>query len=79
MITPTLSPKEIEAITGYTQPARQIGALHERGFVRAYRDRLGRVILERPHYDAVCQGTYHRAQAAGARPAVNVSFLQRVA
>jgi hypothetical protein len=29
-------------------------ALLERGFARAWRNRLGQVVLERAHYDAVC-------------------------
>jgi len=49
----TLSPAELHEITGYRQPAAQLRALHEQGFTRARRDRLGRVVLERAHYDAV--------------------------
>jgi hypothetical protein len=33
--------------------AAQLRELHRQGFARARRDRLGRVILERAHYDAV--------------------------
>ena len=51
-----LSPEEIQQLTGYTQPARQLSELHRRGFVRAYRNRLGQVTLERAHYDAVARG-----------------------
>lgn len=57
MTTPaTLTPSELEAITGYRRAAEQLRVLHARGYWRAYRDRLGRVVLERPHYDAVCRG-----------------------
>lgn len=48
--------EEIEELTGYTQPAAQLRELHKRGFVRAYRNRLGQVTLERAHYDAVARG-----------------------
>lgn len=78
MITPTLNDTEIEALTGYRTPSRQLQTLHARGFSRAYRDRAGRVILERPHYDAVCRGEF--GHQAGARPAaVNVAFMRRAA
>lgn len=52
----TLTPDEIRELTGYTQPVRQLAELHRRGFVRAYRNRLGQVTLERAHYDAVARG-----------------------
>lgn len=51
-----LTPDEIRELTGYTQPAKQLAELHRRGFVRAYRNRLGQVTLERAHYDAVARG-----------------------
>jgi hypothetical protein len=34
--------------------------LHRQGFSRARRDRLGRLVLERAHYDAVCAGAVVR-------------------
>jgi hypothetical protein len=49
----TLTPEELRELTGYVQPAAQLRALHALGFSRARRDRLGRVVLERGHYDAV--------------------------
>ena len=51
-----LTPEELRQITGYTQPSVQLRELHRQGFNRARRDRLGRVVLERAHYDAVCAG-----------------------
>lgn len=51
-----LSTKEIRYITGYVQPSRQLEELRRQGFWRARRDRLGQVILERAHYQAVCAG-----------------------
>jgi len=60
----TLTPDQIEEITGYRQPAAQLAALHRRGYWRAYRDRLGRVVLERAHYDAVAAGAAAAEQHA---------------
>ncbi len=77
-MTPTLTPAEIEAITGYRTPSRQLQTLHARGFSRAYRDRLGKVVLERPHYDAVCAGQFGHVERPR-QPAVNVAFLKRAA
>ena len=49
--------EELVEITGYRQPAAQLRALLARGFWRACRSPItGAVILERAHYDAVCQG-----------------------
>lgn len=47
---------ELVELTGYEQPSRQLDALHESGFWRARIRRDGRVVLERPHYEAVCAG-----------------------
>jgi len=53
-----LTPDEIEAVTGYKQPVKQLAELLRQGFWRARRSRLtGAVILERAHYEAVCRGT----------------------
>ncbi|CAK7026849.1 DUF4224 domain-containing protein [Saezia sanguinis] len=52
-----LSKTEIEEITRAKQPAKQLKALIERGFYRAYRaNDSGPVILERAHYESVCAG-----------------------
>lgn len=61
----TLSADEIIDLTGgYVLPAKQLAELRQQGFWRARRSRLdGRVILERPHYDAVC-----RAQGSQGNP-----------
>ena len=56
MLTLLLTDEEVVALTGYHQPARQLAELHRQGFSRARRDRLGRVVLERAHYDAVARG-----------------------
>lgn len=68
---------QIERMTGYVLPCKQIEALHARGFVRAYRNRRGVVILEKSHYDAVTRGQFG-AQAT-ARPSVNLAFLKGAA
>lgn len=51
-----LSAAELEQLTAYRQPAAQLAELHRQGFTRARLDRLGRVVLERAHYHAVCAG-----------------------
>lgn len=51
-----LTDAEIEALTGYQQPSAQLRALQARGFHRAHRNLAGRVILERPHFEAVSRG-----------------------
>lgn len=51
-----LSPEEIQQLTGYAQPAKQLAELRRQGFYRARRNVLGAVVLERGHYDAVVAG-----------------------
>lgn len=53
-------PDEIERLTGYKRPSRQVDELRRRGFHRARRNHAGQVILERAHYDAVCTGQAQR-------------------
>lgn len=49
----TLTPDELQALTGYKQPAAQLAELHRQGYWRARRAPItGRVILERAHYEA---------------------------
>jgi len=53
----TLDAEEIISITGYRRPSAQLAELQRQGFYRARRARFdGAVILERPHYDAICAG-----------------------
>lgn len=73
-----LTREQIERMTGYVMPCKQLEVLHQRGFVRAYRNRKGDVILEQSHYDAVTRGQYG-AQAKAKPAAVNVAFLKRAA
>lgn len=59
-----LQPAEIEALTGYTNATKQLNVLHERGFSRAFINRLGDLVLERAHYEAVSRGELHQAAQA---------------
>lgn len=53
----TLSPAEVERLTGYKRAADQLRELHRQGFYRARRGRVtGEVILERAHVEAVAAG-----------------------
>lgn len=51
-----LSEAELVRLTGYQRAAEQLDELRRQGFSRARRNRLGRVVLERSHYDAVTRG-----------------------
>jgi hypothetical protein len=57
-----LSHDELVDLTSYEQPSRILAELHRRGFHRAWRNRLGEVVLERAHYDAVCAGATQAAR-----------------
>ena len=66
----TIDEATICRLTGYRQPSKQLAELHRQGFWRARRCRVtGDVILERPHYDAVCRGS-------DAKPAANAPKLR---
>ena len=67
-----LTPAELRDLTSYSRPAEQLAELHRRGFPRACIDRLGRVVLERAHYEAVCRGEFARnsVQSENDRPKV---------
>ena len=56
-----LTPSELVELTSYRQAFAQLRELHRQGFHRARRNRLGDVVLERGHYDAVVAG--HQAPA----------------
>lgn len=68
----TLSPDEIEALTGYANATKQLQVLHRRGFLRAYINRKGMVVVNRTHYEAVTRGEVHNA----AKKTANLSFLR---
>lgn len=63
-----LAKHEINAITRYSQPSKQLAELHRQGFHRARLGRTGGVLLERAHYEAVCSGAGAVAQAPRVRP-----------
>lgn len=70
-----LTAAELVTLTGFRQPGRQLQELHRLGFVRAYRNRLGAVILERAHHDEVARCRVGQAQAVGA-PGVRTDFFR---
>jgi hypothetical protein len=71
-----LSAEELCELTGYTRAADQLRALLAQGFYRARRNRLGDVVLERAHYDAVCAA---RPTLAGIEDRPPVRPLRRAA
>lgn len=69
----TLSKDELRNLTGYTWPSKQLQELHRQGFWRARRCPVtGNVVLERPHYDAVCRGGDAKPSAEIHRPRVRI-------
>lgn len=75
MLPPVLTEEELVQVTGYRRATEQLAELHARGFFRAYRNRLGRVTLERPHYDAVAAGQ----TALAGKPKAKVRLLRPAA
>lgn len=73
----TLSADELQAITGYTMPAKQVEELRRQGFWRARRNVAGAVVLERRHYEAVCSGA--TIQPADEGPKLRQPTLRRAA
>lgn len=71
--TVILDKTEVEAITGYERATKQLQVLHRRGFHRAYINRLGIVVLERTHYEAVTRGD---TPAIKQKKTANLSFLR---
>lgn len=63
-----LSDAELVALTDYRQHAAQLDELRRQGFTRARRDRMGRVVLERAHFLAVCAGACEPSTPALRRP-----------
>lgn len=68
-----LTKEEIQALTGYQASTRQLEVLRRRGFHRAFINRLGAVVLERTHYEAVSRG---EDQAPVKSKKANLSFLR---
>lgn len=71
----TLTLDEIEDLTRYRRASSQLRELHARGFARAY-IRAGQVVLERPHFEAVCRGEVQRERPKVKPPQVNTSRRQ---
>lgn len=64
-MTDTLPQDEIQRVAGGRKRARaQLEELRAQGFYRARLGIDGKIVLERPHYDAVCAG---RVAPAGER------------
>lgn len=53
---PVLSETTLFKITGYKQASKQLASLKADGFYRARINRLGKLVLESAHYEAVCAG-----------------------
>lgn len=70
-----LSEAEIQALTGYESATKQLQVLRARGFARAFINRLGSVVLERTHYEAVSRG--EAAESGKPRKAADLTFLNR--
>lgn len=70
-----LTDDEIEQITGYKWASRQLKELHRLGFWRARLSPIGRVLLERAHFEAVSTGP----RAEHNRPHVRPPTLRKVA
>jgi len=71
-----LTDDELKELTGYVRAADQLRELQAQGFYRARRNRLGDVVLERAHYDAVCAA---RPAPAGMEDRPPVRPLKRAA
>ncbi len=67
-----LSFTEVHRLTGYRRATKQLSVLHIRGFTRAYINRDGVVVLERPHYEAVAGG-----EVAPGHKKANLAFFNR--
>ena len=73
----TLSEEELYQVTGYRQSAKQLTELHRLGFVRARRSRLGTIVLERTHYEAVCKGQYGLGSGHDGQPQPKLRLLDQ--
>lgn len=73
-----LSQADVEALTGYENATKQLQVLHRRGYHRAFINRLGRVVLERAHYEAVARGEAQTPATTKTKTA-NLSFLRPAA
>jgi len=69
-----LTQSELVDITAYSVATKQLEVLHRRGFHRAYINRLGKVTLERSHYEAVSHGSAPAIKGTG--KSANLGFLK---
>ena len=72
----TLTPPELQELTGYKHPCKQLETLAKQGYT-AFIER-GRVILARRHFEAVCAGL-KPADQAPVRAKVDTSFMKALA
>jgi len=70
-MTIILTSDELDDLSGYRKPKRQLAELHRQGFYRARISATGNVILERAHFDAVCAG-----EKSPKEPTVRNPFLR---
>lgn len=74
VVSVVLTDEEVQSLCGgLKQPARQLRALHDRGYWRAYIGKAGGVVLERAHYEAVSSG---QASAPTRAPKVRTATLR---
>lgn len=71
-----LSADDIESMTGYATATKQLQVLHNRGFHRAFINRRGVVVLERPHFEAVTRGEAGTGPSTPSK-AANLTFLRQ--
>lgn len=64
----TLSQSEVQLLTGYKIPSKQLQELRLRGFSRAYQNRSGKIIVERAHFEAVAAGAAPQGPEGGDEP-----------
>ncbi len=65
-----LTREEIEALSGYQWPSKQLAELKRQGFYRARIGPAGGVLVERAHYEAVCVGPRAELNRPHVRPAL---------
>lgn len=79
MTSIALTQEEVEAITGYKNATKQLSVLKNRGFVRAYINRRGEVVLERSHYEAVTRCEITNSNQSSMRKVANLSIFNKAA
>ena len=59
-----LTSNELDGVTGYRTPKRQLAELHRQGFYRARISATGNVILERAHHPGADGGLHSEQESA---------------